>query len=135
MNEDRLFDLPDLPAPKRNYKVKRPRAATVSKNKKSQEVAHERIVEVFDFWVSTFKKKRAVLDEKRRQAIGAAIHDYGTEACKNAIIGCSLSDYYMGRNKRGRVYNDIELILRDSDHIEKFLATYDKSQSRNDTDW
>jgi hypothetical protein len=135
MTEERLFDVPDSPAPKRNYKVKRPRAATISQNQKSQKVAHERIVEVFDFWVSTFKKKRAVLDEKRRQAIGAAIHDYGTEACKNAITGCSLSDYHMGRNQRGKVYNDAELIFRDADHIERFLAVYDKSQSRNDIDW
>jgi hypothetical protein len=28
----------------------------------------------------------------------------------------------MGRNKNNRVYNEIELILRDSEHIERFLA-------------
>lgn len=136
MNEDRLFETPEeQPAPKKAYKVKRPRAATVSKNAKSLKVDHSRITEVFDFWIQHFNKKRAVLDEKRRQSIGAAIHDYGTEACKNAIIGCSLSDYHMGRNKQGRVYNDIELILRDSEHIERFLGLYEQANRKDDTDW
>lgn len=101
---------------------KRPRATSISKNKKSLLVDHNLIQEVFDFWVLTFSKKRVALDEKRRQAIGAAIHDYGLEACRDAIVGCSRSDFHMGRNKNNRVYNEIELILRDSEHIERFLA-------------
>lgn len=101
---------------------KRPRATTVSKNKKSLRVDNNQIQEVFDFWALTFNKKRVVLDEKRRQTIGAAIHDYGLEVCRNAIVGCSRSDFHMGRNKNNRVYNEIELILRDSEHVERFLA-------------
>jgi hypothetical protein len=116
---ERLFEMTE-PAKKRP--VKRPRAATVSKNKKSQLVDQTQIKEVFDFWVLTFSKKRVALDEKRRQAIGAAIYDYGLDACRDAIIGCSHSDFHMGRNKNNKVYNDIELILRDSEHIERFLA-------------
>jgi hypothetical protein len=117
---ERLFEMTES-ASKRGPQ-KRPRAATVSKNKKSLLVDQNHIKEVFDFWVLTFSKKRVALDEKRRQAIGAAIHDYGLEACKDAITGCSLSDFHMGRNKNNRVYNEIELILRDSEHIERFLA-------------
>ena len=117
---ERLFEMTE-PAKKRGPQ-KRPRATSISKNKKSLLVDHSLIQEVFDFWVLTFSKKRVALDEKRRQAIGAAIHDYGLEACKDAIVGCSRSDFHMGRNKNNRVYNEIELILRDSEHIERFLA-------------
>ena len=117
---ERLFEMTE-PAKKRGPQ-KRPRATSISKNKKSLLVDQNQIKEVFDFWVLTFGKKRVALDEKRRQAIGAAIHDYGIEACRDAITGCTLSDFHMGRNKNNKVYNEIELILRDSEHIERFLA-------------
>lgn len=130
---ERLFEMTE-PAKKRGPQ-KRPRSATISKNRKSLLVDQKQIQEVFDFWVLTFNKKRVALDEKRRQAIGAAIHDYGIEACRDAIVGCSLSDFHMGRNKNNRVYNDIELILRDSEHIERFLALVSDDTTNEEPFW
>ncbi len=102
----------------------------LSKEKKASTVAEDQIIEVFNYWVSTCKteaRRPPVLDEKRRLCIGAAIHDYGVEDCRNAIDGCTMSDFHMGRNKANKKYNDVELILRDSEHIERFLEMYEKA--------
>lgn len=96
-------------------------SATKEKIENSKKVSEEEIKEVFDFWVLTFKKRVTALDEKRRIAIGNAIHLYGIENCKDAIRGCTYSDFHMGRNSAKKVYNEIELILRDAEHVERFI--------------
>jgi len=98
----------------------------MSQAAKTKTVAEEDIQTVFQFWVDRLEKTRSVLDEKRRQCIGAAIHDYGLERVQNAIEGCTYSDFHMGRNKANKRYDDITLILRDADHTERFLDLYDK---------
>lgn len=98
----------------------------MSQAAKTKTVAEEDIQTVFKFWVDRLEKTRPVLDEKRRQCIGAAIHDYGLERVQNAIEGCTYSDFHMGRNKANKRYDDITLILRDADHTERFLDLYDK---------
>ena len=100
---------------------------------KTEQVKKEDIQEVFDFWVETFQKKRSKLDIKRELSIGSAIYDWGVDDCKKAILGCSLSDFHMGRNKNKVVYNDIELILRDSEKIERFIDLYETEE--NDVDY
>lgn len=50
-----------------------------------------------------------------------AINQYGTTNTKAAITGCSLSDWHMGNNPAGKKYTSIELILRDPEHIERFI--------------
>lgn len=102
----------------------------ISKERKALTVTEDQIVEVFNFWVTTCKsnaRRAPILDEKRRICIGAAIHDYTVEVCRNAIEGCTMSDFHMGRNKSNKRYDDIELILRDSEHIERFLEFYEKA--------
>ena len=110
---------------------------SLSRSKKAAQVSKEDKQEVFDFWVRTLKssaRRKPILDEKRSATIGAAIYDYGVEQCKQAIEGCSLSPFHMGRNKMNKRYDDIELILRDSEHIERFLGVYD-SQSDEKEPW
>lgn len=68
------------------------------------------------------KKRVPALDEKRRLKVAAAIADYGVDECKKAIDGCARSDFHMGRNKQKKRYDDLELILRDQDHVERFLS-------------
>jgi hypothetical protein len=102
-----------------------PSTATKAQSAKAKTVSPDAIQEVFEFWKTTFTKKRAILDAKRSKAIGAAIHDYGVQACKDAIIGCSLSDFHMGMNAQKVVYNEIEMILREPAKIERFLAIFD----------
>ena len=99
----------------------------ISQASKAASVAEDQIQEVFNYWKASCSKPRSILDDKRRLCIGAAIHDYGLEQCKNAIEGCTLSDFHMGRNKSNKKYNDVELILRDARHIEQFLDMFDST--------
>lgn len=111
---------------------------TKSKMMKAAKVSMVAKEEIFTFWKTHFKKSKLVkLDKKREIAIGAAIHDYGMEKCRQAIEGCSYSDFHMGRNSRKTVYNDIELILRDAGKVEKFIEIYENhtGDKEVDTDW
>jgi hypothetical protein len=106
--EIRLFDLPEVtpkaPAP----------------------ISTDEITAVFTHWVSTFRSTGKgpvpVLSDKRRSKIARAISDYGVQTCLDAVSGCAMSDWHMGDNPRGKRYDDIELILRDAAHIERFAT-------------
>lgn len=107
-----------------------PNKKTMSNNVKVASVAEDSIQEVFDYWVLVHKnesRRKPALDSDRKFFIALAIHDYGVEDCKAAIDGCRLSDFHMGRNKQGKKYNDIKLILRGAEQIERFLELYDKN--------
>ena len=65
--------------------------------------------------------RKPSLSPERQQLITMAVNEYGADDTKRAITGCSLSDWHMGRNPSGKKYTSIELILRDSEHIERFL--------------
>lgn len=107
-----------------------PNKKTMSNNAKVATVAEDSIQEVFDYWVSIHKsesRRKPALDADRRFFIALAIHDYGIQDCKAAIDGCRLSDFHMGRNRQGKKYNDIKLILRGAEQIERFLEIYDKN--------
>jgi len=115
--EETLFDWPEL------HKPKKKRAQ--SRREKASGVAQQDILEVFESWVHHCKTNRGpkpALTEDRIVLIGAAIHDYGLSVCLDAVLGCSLSDWHMGQNPQGKKYNDIELILRNSQNIERFAT-------------
>ena len=76
---------------------------------------------VFDAWVASTGKSRARLDEKRRRLIQRALKEYPLEELLLAVQGWEVSDFHSGSNDRGKVYNDLGLILRDSAHIEEFV--------------
>jgi hypothetical protein len=66
----------------------------------------------------------AKLAPKRVKLIERALADYGLAACLAAVDGCARSDWHMARHPQNRVtfYNSIELIFRDSEKIERFIA-------------
>jgi hypothetical protein len=104
--------------------------------RKAAGVPEQEILEVYEHWISVMrpgKKRVPALDEKRRLKVASAIYDYGVEDCKLAIDGCARSDFHMGRNKQKKRYDDLELILRDQDHIERFLAFM--PQHDEEVDW
>lgn len=68
------------------------------------------------------KTRYPALDIKRYTKIGAAIHDYGIETCKQAINGCANSRYHMGDNPQRKRYDSIELIFRNQDNVERFTG-------------
>lgn len=106
----RLFDLPP---------VETPPSITADPND---------VREVFDHWVTIHRTPRKgpepVLSAKRRAKITKALSDYGLETCLQAISGCAMSDWHMGDNPTRKRYDDIELILRDAPHIERFATIY-----------
>lgn len=65
---------------------------------------------------------QAKLDDKRRKVIKAAIKiGYDAGALCLAVDGCKRSPFHMGKNDRATVYDDLGLILRSADHIDKFV--------------
>lgn len=98
-----------------------------------KEVPDKLIQEVFDFWVELHRNsprgRRPVLDSKRRTLIAKAIASHGAEASFDAIRGCLVSPFHQGENSRGKKYDDIELILRDSAKIENFCRVWDEKNT------
>ena len=97
----------------------------VEKRQKMALVTPEQVQELFDFWVLTHEKQRPVLNDTRRQLLAVAIYDYGMDYCRQAVEGCLNSQFHMGQNKRGKVYNSLELIFRDAATIERFASYMD----------
>jgi hypothetical protein len=65
---------------------------------------------------------RAKLDKKRKMKISQALElGYSVDDLKMAIDGCSKTPYNMGKSESGQKFNDISLILRDAEHIERFM--------------
>lgn len=81
------------------------------------------IVDVFAYWQKVMDSPRSQLDDKRRKAIKGALKLYEPRQVCEAILGCTKSDFHMargeyaGRNK----HIGIDLILRDAEHIDKFI--------------
>lgn len=93
-----------------------------SQVEKASSVIPEEITEVFNYWKTIMSKSaRATLSDERRILIGAAIHDYGSPSCKEAIRGCSVSPFHMGANKQRKRYDSLELIFRNTEKIEWFI--------------
>jgi hypothetical protein len=79
---------------------------------------------VFDHWKQTHRHPQAKLDTKRKRLIREALSKYAEAALCQAISGYLNSPHHMGQNERGTVYDDIEVMLRDSKHIEAGLRFY-----------
>ncbi len=105
---------------------------------KAAKVSDEDIDLVYDYWVMLLRPGRhrvPRMDDKRHLKVASAIHDYGVEECMRAIDGCSRSDFHMGRNRQNKKYDDLELIFRDQDHIERFLSYCDDSAAGPGETW
>lgn len=92
--------------------------------------------QVFSHWVATVRNSGKgvppALSDERRRTIRKALALYGLQVCLDAITGCTKSDFHMGRNNRGKRYDDISLILRDAKHIEMFAdMAHDKTAAES----
>jgi hypothetical protein len=65
---------------------------------------------------------RTALGPTRRRAIRDALALYPEAELLLAIEGCAASPFHNGDNERARAYNDVTLILRDEEHVERFAA-------------
>ncbi len=89
-------------------------------------------VEVFDFWKEFFGHPRAFFDEKRRKAVKARLREgYSVDDLILAVRGCKLTPHNMGQNDRQEIYDDIELICRDTSHVERFISRAEMGANGN----
>jgi hypothetical protein len=75
---------------------------------------------IFQAWQEAARKPRARLDDKRRRIIRNALRHYPVADLVDAVRGWRHSPHHCGQNDQRTVYNDLELLLRDSAHIERF---------------
>lgn len=91
---------------------------------RDRHVAQERegpVERIFAHWRSVHGHPKASLDTKRRRLLRTALDSYSEADLCQAITGYKNSPHHMGQNDRSTVYDDIELMLRDSKHIEAGL--------------
>jgi hypothetical protein len=82
------------------------------------------VSDIFGYWQKTMNSPRALLDDKRKRAIKAALKlGYTPRQLCEAIKGCERSDFHMARGKYAgnNKHNGIGLVLRDAEHIDKFI--------------
>jgi hypothetical protein len=80
------------------------------------------IIFVFNAWKTTLGHPQAVLDKKRKAWIRQALQSgYTADQLCEAIRGCSVTPYNMGKNDRGQRYDGLHVILKDADQIERFM--------------
>lgn len=79
--------------------------------------------EIFSYWQQIMEHPRAKLDAKRRKKISDRLRDgYTEDDLRKAIEGCKKSPHHMGKNEHGTVYDGLELICRDAEHVDRFIA-------------
>jgi len=76
---------------------------------------------VFRHWQQTMGHESAVLTPKREKLIRARLQDSTRDELVRAIDGCRASPFHMGENDGRQRYDDIALICRDRDHVERFM--------------
>jgi hypothetical protein len=79
---------------------------------------------VFDIWRVHARRDgtRVELSDKRRKLIEKALDGYDLQTVLDAAIGWRYSEFHIGQNDRHKAYNSLELLLRDSAHIEQFAG-------------
>lgn len=75
---------------------------------------------IFLRWQESTGRSKVVFDSKRRGVVRAALKCYPVEDLIDAVRGWRHDPHNRGENERRTVYNDLELLLRDSAHIERF---------------
>lgn len=102
-----------------------------SEEQEKEETRAEVVRRVFEYWKIRMGKKRARLDDKRRQKINQRLNDgYEERDLIDAIDGCAMSPFHNGTERRPHsdrysataVYDDLELILRDAKHVDQFIS-------------
>jgi hypothetical protein len=79
--------------------------------------------EVFEHWKAVMEHPESRFTANRREAVTDRLKEgYTVEQLKRAVSGCRASDFHRGKNDRGAVYDDLELICRSGEKVENFMA-------------
>lgn len=104
-------------------------ASDNSKSIASRQLAAEGLTsiatQVMDAWVAATGREasRVRLNDKRRRAVKARmVEGYTKEDLIAAVRGVTRSEWHMGKNPQGKCYNEMTLMLRDGESVEKFAA-------------
>lgn len=78
---------------------------------------------VFEHWRQVMHKNaRTAYDKARQNKVNARLSDgYTVEDLILAVDGCAKTPHNMGQNDRGQEYNDLSLICRDAEHVDRFI--------------
>ena len=81
--------------------------------------------EVFDYWVKVMGKSAQTKfpsTSKRYINVTKRLKEgFSVEQLCQAVDGCKATPSNMGDNDRGEAYNDLELICRTVEHVERFM--------------
>lgn len=85
--------------------------------------ATDQAQEVFAHWrTASGRGGQTVFSPKRQRVVLARLADgFDVEALKRAVDGCLKTPHNRGENDRGEKYDDLELICRDVEHVERFI--------------
>jgi hypothetical protein len=76
------------------------------------------------------KKKKPVLSRARIDLIKRRLKTYTVDELKMAVTGWEHSSFHRGDNEDGKVWNTIELFLRNDEKIEQFIGYHSKAPSK-----
>lgn len=90
----------------------------------SSPTAPDPVYPLFEYWREVMGKSPSTKPTPNRIAkIKARLKDgYTAEQIKQAIDGCRMSDYHMGKNDSGKVYDCLTLICRSAEKLEQFIG-------------
>lgn len=89
---------------------------------------HDASTQLFEYWQRAMNHPRAKLDKKRKRTVEQALKlGYSVPELQKAIDGCKNTPFHMGKNDNNQVYDDISLIFRDAEHIDRFIRNADNS--------
>lgn len=74
---------------------------------------------VFEHWKKVFSHPKSILDDKRRRLIDARLKQFTVDDLRSAIDGYKLSPFHQGQNEDGKIFDSVELIMRDAHHVEE----------------
>lgn len=80
------------------------------------------VAEVFSEWQRVTGHVGARLDKARRSQIERGLRGYGLTGALMAVRGVGRSAFHMGENDAGKRYDSLELIFRNADKTEAFIA-------------
>lgn len=84
------------------------------------------VMEVFEHWKIILNHKNSKLDDHRRKYIVRALEaGYKVDELKLAIEGVKKTPHNMGVNDRKKVYDDFDVIFRNSKQVERFIRNFD----------
>lgn len=107
------------------FDAEKANAAEVATEAKDRTARRADVETVFDHWQSVMGKGRAKLDDKRAKLISSRLKEFSADDLCRAIDGCKSSAFHQGDNGQRTVYNELSLILRNVEQVEKFMRMAD----------